>query len=122
MLAIDSVEAVIDWVNERPRPLGLYVFVFADDYDVADRIFEATNSGDACVNDCSIQPLIPELPFVRRRLQIPRPARIRSVHQRPRRALPRPEARPRSRVPPYTTSPWTRRAGAGLSCEINADR
>ena len=26
VLEIDSVEAVIDWVNERPRPLGLYVF------------------------------------------------------------------------------------------------
>jgi acyl-CoA reductase-like NAD-dependent aldehyde dehydrogenase len=24
---------------------------------------EATNSGDACVNDCSVHPLVPELPF-----------------------------------------------------------
>jgi aldehyde dehydrogenase (NAD+) len=61
VLEIDSVQAVIDWVNERPRPLGLYVF--ADDEDVAERILEATNSGDACVNDCSVHPLIPELPF-----------------------------------------------------------
>ena len=61
VLEIDSVEAVIDWVNERPRPLGLYVF--AEDEDVAERILEATNSGDACVNDCSVHPLVPELPF-----------------------------------------------------------
>ena len=61
VLEIDSVEAVIDWVNERPRPLGLYVF--AEDEDVAEQILEATNSGDACVNDCSVHPLIPELPF-----------------------------------------------------------
>ena len=61
VLEIDSVEKVIDWVNERPRPLGLYVFTGED--DVADRILEATNSGDACVNDCSVHPLIPELPF-----------------------------------------------------------
>jgi acyl-CoA reductase-like NAD-dependent aldehyde dehydrogenase len=61
VLEIDSVEAVIDWVNERPRPLGLYVF--AEDEDVAEQILENTNSGDACVNDCSIHPLIPELPF-----------------------------------------------------------
>ena len=61
VLQIDSVQAVIDWVNERPRPLGLYVF--AEDDDVAEQILEATNSGDACVNDCSIHPLIPELPF-----------------------------------------------------------
>ena len=61
VLEIDSVEAVIDWVNERPRPLGLYVF--AEDDDVVERILEATNSGDACVNDCAIHPLVPELPF-----------------------------------------------------------
>jgi acyl-CoA reductase-like NAD-dependent aldehyde dehydrogenase len=61
VLEIDSVEAVIDWVNERPAPLGLYVF--AEEEDVAERILEATNSGDACVNDCSIHPLVPEIPF-----------------------------------------------------------
>jgi Aldehyde dehydrogenase family len=56
VLEIDSVQAVIDWVNERPRPLGLYVF--AEDEDVAERILEATNSGDACLNDCSVHPLV----------------------------------------------------------------
>jgi aldehyde dehydrogenase (NAD+) len=61
VLQIDSVQAVIDWVNERPRPPGLYVF--AEDEDVADQILEATNSGDACVNDCSVHRLVPELPF-----------------------------------------------------------
>jgi aldehyde dehydrogenase (NAD+) len=61
VLEIDSIEAVIDWVNERPRPLGLYVF--ADDEDVVERILGATDSGDACVNDCAVHPLIPELPF-----------------------------------------------------------
>jgi acyl-CoA reductase-like NAD-dependent aldehyde dehydrogenase len=61
VLEIDSVDAVIDWINERPRPLGLYIFT--EDEEVAERVLEATNSGDACVNDCSIHPLIPELPF-----------------------------------------------------------
>jgi acyl-CoA reductase-like NAD-dependent aldehyde dehydrogenase len=61
VLEIDSVEAVVDWVNERPEPLGLYIFT--EDEDVAERILEATNSGDACVNDCSVHPLVPELPF-----------------------------------------------------------
>jgi aldehyde dehydrogenase (NAD+) len=61
VLEIDSVEAVIRWVNERPRPLGLYVF--AEDVAVAERIIEATESGDAAINDCTIHPLIPELPF-----------------------------------------------------------
>src|SRR5215510_6553501 len=61
VLEIDSVEEVVDWVNERPQPLGLYVFT--EDEDVAERILESTNSGDACVNDCSVHPLVPELPF-----------------------------------------------------------
>jgi aldehyde dehydrogenase (NAD+) len=26
VLEIDSVEAVIDWVNSQPRPLDLYIF------------------------------------------------------------------------------------------------
>ena len=61
VLEIDSVEAVIEWVNSRPRPLGLYVF--AEDLDVAERILDATESGDAAINDCAIHPLVPELPF-----------------------------------------------------------
>jgi len=61
VLEIDSVEAVIDWVNARPAPLGLYVF--AEEEDVAEQILDRTSSGDACVNDCSIHPLVPELPF-----------------------------------------------------------
>jgi acyl-CoA reductase-like NAD-dependent aldehyde dehydrogenase len=61
VLEIDSVDAVIAWVNSHLRPLGLYIF--AGDDDVTDRILDAAESGDACVNDCFIQPLIPELPF-----------------------------------------------------------
>jgi acyl-CoA reductase-like NAD-dependent aldehyde dehydrogenase len=61
VLQIASVEAVIDWVNARPSPLGLYVF--AEDDDVVERILGATRSGDAEVNDCAIHPLFPELPF-----------------------------------------------------------
>ena len=61
VLEIGSVEAVIQWINSRPNPLGLYIF--AEDHDVAERILDATESGDAVVNDCTIHPLIPELPF-----------------------------------------------------------
>ena len=61
VLDIDSPEAVIHWVNSRPHPLGLYVF--AEDTGFVERILEATASGDAEVNDCTIHPLIPELPF-----------------------------------------------------------
>ena len=61
VLEIESVEAVIKWVNDRPSPLGLYVF--AEDEDVVERILNSTSSGDAEVNDCAIHPLFPELPF-----------------------------------------------------------
>jgi aldehyde dehydrogenase (NAD+) len=61
VLEVDSVEAVVRWVNSRPRPLGLYVF--AEDIGVAERILDATESGDAAINDCTIHPMIPELPF-----------------------------------------------------------
>jgi acyl-CoA reductase-like NAD-dependent aldehyde dehydrogenase len=47
VLEIGSVKAVIEWVNSRPRPLGLYVF--AEDLSVAERIIDATESGDAVI-------------------------------------------------------------------------
>jgi Aldehyde dehydrogenase family len=40
VLEIESVEAVIQWVNDRPTPLGLYVF--AEDLDVVERILNNT--------------------------------------------------------------------------------
>jgi aldehyde dehydrogenase (NAD+) len=61
VLEVDSVEDSINYVNSRPKPLGLYVF--AEDLDIAERILGATESGDAAINDCAIQPLVPELPF-----------------------------------------------------------
>ena len=61
VLEVDNVQQVIDFVNARPSPLGLYVF--AEDQQVAERILDSTTSGDAAVNDCTIQPLIPDLPF-----------------------------------------------------------
>jgi aldehyde dehydrogenase (NAD+) len=61
LLEIDSVEAVVESVNSQPLPLALYVF--AEDLSVAERILSSTRSGDAAVNDCTIHPIIPELPF-----------------------------------------------------------
>jgi acyl-CoA reductase-like NAD-dependent aldehyde dehydrogenase len=61
VLEVDSVDDVVKWVNGSPAPLGLYIF--ADDEDVVEDILVRTSSGDAVVNDCSLHPLIPELPF-----------------------------------------------------------
>ena len=54
ILEIDSIQGVVDWVNRNLHPLGLYIF--AEDHDVVDQILDATESGDAVVNDCSIHP------------------------------------------------------------------
>ncbi len=61
VLEVDSVEQVINFVNARPSPLGLYLF--AEDQSVTEQILNKTTSGDAVVNDCTIHPLIPDLPF-----------------------------------------------------------
>ncbi len=61
VLEVDSVQEAIDFVNARPNPLGLYVF--AGDHTVAEEILHSTASGDAIVNDCTVQPIIHDLPF-----------------------------------------------------------
>jgi len=61
VLEVDSVEEVIDFVNARPKPLGLYVF--AENRKISERILNSTESGAAMVNDRTIQPSILELPF-----------------------------------------------------------
>jgi aldehyde dehydrogenase (NAD+) len=59
VLEVEGVDEVIRTVNAQPSPLGLYVF--AEDANVSARILDATRSGDAAVNDCTVQPLVREL-------------------------------------------------------------
>lgn len=61
VLEIGSADAVVEWVNSRPSPLGLYLF--AEDAQFVEQVLSRTRSGDAEVNDCAIHPLFPELPF-----------------------------------------------------------
>jgi aldehyde dehydrogenase (NAD+) len=61
VLEVDNVEQAIRFINARPSPLGLYVF--AEDEDVVEQILGSTSSGDSGVNECTIQPLVPDLPF-----------------------------------------------------------
>jgi aldehyde dehydrogenase (NAD+) len=61
VLEVSSVEQVIDFVNARPSPLGLYLF--SEDESVTEQILSLTTSGDAAVNDCTLQPTIHDLPF-----------------------------------------------------------
>src|SRR5262245_3385949 len=61
VLEVGNVEEVIDFVNARPSPLGLYLFT--EDPSVTEQILASTPSGDAAVNDCAVQPIIHDLPF-----------------------------------------------------------
>lgn len=61
VLEVNEVQEVIDFVNARPSPLGLYVF--SEDQSVTQRILSSTTSGDAAVNECTLQPIIHDLPF-----------------------------------------------------------
>ena len=59
ILEVGNVEEVIDFVNARPSPLGLYLF--SEDHSVIEQVLNSTTSGDAAVNDCAVQPLIHDL-------------------------------------------------------------
>lgn len=61
VIEVSSVEEAIAHVNAGPKPLGLYVFT--ETREVAERVLDGTESGDAAVNDCTVQPLMPDLPF-----------------------------------------------------------
>lgn len=61
VLEVSDVQEMIEFVNARPSPLGLYVF--SEDRSVTERILSSTTSGGAVVNDCTLQPIIHDLPF-----------------------------------------------------------
>ncbi|HEU5257267.1 MAG TPA: aldehyde dehydrogenase family protein [Vicinamibacterales bacterium] len=52
ILEVGHVNEVIDFVNARTSPLGLYLF--AEDRSVTEQILASTTSGAAVVNDCTI--------------------------------------------------------------------
>jgi aldehyde dehydrogenase (NAD+) len=61
VLEIGSVREAIDFVNARPSPLGLYLF--SEDRPLTEQILNSTTSGDAAVNECTLQPIIHDFPF-----------------------------------------------------------
>ncbi len=61
VLPVADVEAAIRFVNERERPLALYVFSNRD--AAVDEVLARTSSGGACVNGTMFQVAVPTLPF-----------------------------------------------------------
>ncbi|MEM9568471.1 MAG: aldehyde dehydrogenase [Cyanobacteria bacterium P01_E01_bin.34] len=61
VLTYDSLDEAIAKINERPKPLALYVF--SNSSDVQERVLSSTSSGGACINDTVMHVGVDTLPF-----------------------------------------------------------
>jgi len=61
IIPYDSIDSCIEFINARPRPLGLYVM--SSNQNTVDKILKSTHSGGACVNDTSFQAIAEDAPF-----------------------------------------------------------
>jgi aldehyde dehydrogenase (NAD+) len=55
------VDAAVQFVTARPKPLALYVF--ARNRRIAERIVDRATSGGAVINHAMMHCLVPQLPF-----------------------------------------------------------
>jgi aldehyde dehydrogenase (NAD+) len=61
VISYQNLEKAIEVINEKPKPLALYVF--SKNKKINEKVLEETSSGGACVNDCAIHFLHSNLPF-----------------------------------------------------------
>jgi len=61
IIPVADLGAAIDIVNERDKPLALYVF--AEDSSVQERVIASTSSGGMCINGAVMQVSTVTLPF-----------------------------------------------------------
>ncbi len=61
ILTVNNELEAIAFINERPKPLALYVFT--SNKNLAKKIINATSAGSTCVNDVIFQIAPPSLPF-----------------------------------------------------------
>ncbi len=61
LIAVDSVDAAIDYINARPRPLALYHF--DNDSVRTERVLQRTIAGGVSVNDTVLHFVQSRLPF-----------------------------------------------------------
>jgi coniferyl-aldehyde dehydrogenase len=61
LVAVDSVDSAIDYINARPRPLALYHF--DNDKARTERVLERTIAGGVTVNDTVLHIAQNDLPF-----------------------------------------------------------
>jgi aldehyde dehydrogenase (NAD+) len=61
LIAVEDVDAAIDFVNAREKPLAMYVF--SEDSRVTDHVLTSTTAGGVCVNATLFHLAVPALPF-----------------------------------------------------------
>ncbi len=61
VVSYTTAEAVIDFINRRPKPLALYLFI--RNKKVIKKVLAETSSGGVCIRDCAIHFLHEGLPF-----------------------------------------------------------
>ena len=61
IIGMHDVTESIQFVNERPKPLALYIF--SESSGTVDRVLSQTSSGGVCVNHTLLQFVPPDLPF-----------------------------------------------------------
>ncbi|MCV2884591.1 aldehyde dehydrogenase family protein [Aestuariibacter sp. AA17] len=61
IVTYDNLADAITFVNERAKPLSLYLFTHKS--DVEKKVLQQTSSGSACVNDGFMFMVNPDLPF-----------------------------------------------------------
>ncbi|USH01151.1 coniferyl aldehyde dehydrogenase [Grimontia kaedaensis] len=61
IVGYQSVQDVIDSINNNPRPLGLYIQSF--DKNFQRRFLKETHAGGVCINDAAFHVVVDDLPF-----------------------------------------------------------
>ncbi|MGH3154980.1 MAG: aldehyde dehydrogenase family protein, partial [Streptosporangiaceae bacterium] len=61
VLSVPSVDAAIEFVNARPKPLALYLFTGSK--AVREKVLATTSSGGVVINHLAMHCLVPQLPF-----------------------------------------------------------
>lgn len=57
----DTLGDALDYINDRPRPLALYLF--SDDANCQQRVLEHTRSGGVCFNETLLHVAVDDMPF-----------------------------------------------------------
>lgn len=61
LVTYSEVEAAIDYINARPRPLALYIM--SKDQAIVDHVLRYTHSGGVAINDAVIHSVVEDAPF-----------------------------------------------------------